>query len=67
MAPTVVGVVVWFSAIGAIGLLVVVRHVSARRRRPARGDQGDLRDLFLCDRGYLESLVVCAAETFLMD
>jgi hypothetical protein len=39
MAPTVVGVVVWFSAIGAVGLLVVVRHVSARRRRPARGNK----------------------------
>src|SRR3979490_1785699 len=26
MAPTVVGVVVWFSAIGSVGLLVVVRH-----------------------------------------
>jgi hypothetical protein len=68
MAPTVVGVVVWFSAIGTIvGLLVVVRHVSASRRRLVRGDQGDLRDLFMCRRGYLGSLVARAAKTFLME
>jgi hypothetical protein len=67
MAPTVVGVVVRFSAIGAVGLLVVVRHGSARRRRPARGDEGDLRDPFMRRRGYLGLLVVCAAETFLME
>jgi hypothetical protein len=66
MAPTDVGVVVWFSAIGAIGLLVVVRDVSARRRWPAGGGPGDLRDLFMCRRGYLGSMVVCTAETFLM-
>jgi hypothetical protein len=30
-------------------------------------EQGDLRDHFLCDRVYLGSLVVCAAETFPMD
>ena len=65
MAPTAVGVVVWFSAIGIVGLLVVVRHVSARRRRPARGDQGDLRDLFMCRRGYLGSLVYAQPKHFL--
>jgi hypothetical protein len=47
---------------GALGC-----RVSARRRRPAREDQGDLRGLFMCGRGYLGSLVVCAAETFLME
>ena len=66
MAPTAVGVVVWFSAIGIVGLLVVVRHVGACRRRAALGDQGDLLDLVVCGRGYLGSLVVCAAEAFLI-
>ena len=61
------GVVVWFSVIGIVGLLVVVRHVGACRRRHARGDQGDLRDLFECGRGYLGSLVVCAAEAFFIE
>jgi hypothetical protein len=44
-----------------------VPSATARRRRAARGDQRDLRDLFMCRRGYLGSLVVCAAETFLME
>jgi hypothetical protein len=66
MAPTAVGVVVWFSVIGTVGLLVVVRDVGACRRRPARGDQDDLLDLVVCGCGYLGSLVVCAAETFLI-
>jgi hypothetical protein len=63
MESTAVGVV-WVPAIGIVGLLVVVRHLGARRRRPARGDEDDLRDFFVFGRGYLGPLVVCAAEAF---
>jgi hypothetical protein len=67
MGPTAVGVVVWFPATGIVGLLVVVRHVGACRRRAAHRNESDLRDVFVCDHGDWGALVVCAAEAFHMD
>jgi hypothetical protein len=59
----------WWCGFLLLGLSVCwsLFATSARADVGIRGDQGDLRDLFMCRRGYLGSLAACAAKTFLME